>query len=212
MAGTFEYTRAKDDVDEICGNASEEVEVDVEVINESDDNVVILDEKEEEEEIRPKRQMIYKPLSAFGNPKWTQRITRDKTIPFEYKPVPNALNEKKSALFNDLKNHSPSQLFELYFDKKLLQHIRTETNRYAQQQNSSFNMSLSHLRRFIGILIVSGYHTLPSLRDYWSNQPSLGVQIVKQAMTSNQFAEIKRFIHFCNNDELDKNDKLAKVI
>lgn len=114
--------------------------------------------------------------------------------------------------YNKLKDRSPLQLFELFFDSEMFSFIADETNRYAQQKNESFHLSLVELRRFIGTLILSGYHTLPSIRDYWSSQPSLGAAIVKQALPRNKFQDIKRFLHFCNNNRLDKKDKLTKVI
>lgn len=192
MAGTFEYTKKQDDPNEIYDN-----DCDVDAV---------------EQKMPAKRRTVYKPLSAFGQPKWTRKTNKDKQFPFDDAPAPEGLDEKQSELFNDLKNHSPLDLFELFFDDELFTFIIGETNRYARQQNSSFVLELEELRRFIGILIVSGYHTLPSVQDYWSKKPSLGVPIIKQAMTRNQFQEIKGYIHFCNNDELDKNDKLAKVM
>lgn len=188
MAGTFEYAKKGDDPDHITSDGADE------------------------QVMQAKRRTIHKSLSAFGQPKWSRKTGRDKQHAFDKAPVPEGLAEKQSNLFNDLKNYSPLDLFELFFDDEMFSFILNETNRYAQQQNSSFAVTLSELRRFIGILIVSGYHTLPSVRDYWSKQPSLGVPIIRQAMSRNRFLEIKRFIHFCNNDELDKDDKLAKVI
>ncbi|KAG8234996.1 hypothetical protein J437_LFUL013876 [Ladona fulva] len=44
---------------------------------------------------------------------------------------------------------------------------------------------------FLGILIFSGYHTLPSERDYWSDQEDLGVPLVRDAMSRNTYLEIK---------------------
>lgn len=195
MAGIFEYRKKLDDPDEINGNE----------LSSNDTGA-------ETENVQAKRRTIHKPLSAFGQPKWTRKTDRNKQHTFDNAPVPGALNEKQSKLFTDLKQHSPLDLFELFFDDEMFMFILDETNRYSQQQNSSFVLEMSELRRFIGILIVSGYHTLPALGDYWSNKPSLGVSIIKQAMSRNRFQDIKRFIHFCNNDMLDKNDKLAKVI
>lgn len=168
-------------------------------------------ESEPSTSAQAKKQMVYKPLSAFGEPKWESRKGRDNKFPFDISPIPELLQEKQEVLQLDLVGKTPLELFELFFDPEMYAHIITETNRYAKQQNSSFELDWAHLRRFIGIMILSGYHTLSSLRDYWSSQPSLGIQIVKQTMSRNKFLEIKRFLHFCNNDVLDKSDKLTKV-
>lgn len=203
MAGTFEVITSNEDYGQLAIGADMTFEeVDVDVVHEAEED------NEPSTSTQAKKRMVYKPLSAFGNPKWSSRKGQ---FSFDIAPVPELLHEKQEKLFNDLKNHTPLQLFELFFDPEMYAHIINETNRYAQQLNSSFKLDWAHLRRFIGIMILSGYHTLPALRDYWSNQPSLGVTIVKQTMPRNKFVDIKRFIHFCDNNTLDKNDKLTKI-
>lgn len=111
-----------------------------------------------------------------------------------------------------LKDLSPIQLFSKFYDGEVLDHIITETNRFAAQNNAGFHLDVVILKRFLGILLISGYHTLPSIEDYWSSQLSMGIAIVKQAMSRATFMHVKRYIHFANNDELDGNDKMAKVL
>ncbi|XP_035216457.1 piggyBac transposable element-derived protein 3-like [Stegodyphus dumicola] len=62
-------------------------------------------------------------------------------------------------------------------------------------------------------LILSGYHTLPSERDYWAEADDLGVTIVKNAMTRNFYLELKRLLHFQDNKlhQYNKNDKSFKI-
>ncbi|KAJ8918208.1 hypothetical protein NQ315_014075 [Exocentrus adspersus] len=79
----------------------------------------------------------------------------------------------------DLKNYEPVELFELFFDKNIIEHILVETNTYATQKNDhSFNMTEEDLKSFIGILVFTGYHTLPRKRSYWSLDDNLKVEIV----------------------------------
>lgn len=153
----------------------------------------------------------YKPLSAFDTPKWTKRSNREGQFEYNIAPEPQPLNELQNDLVNNLKEKSAIELFKLFFDAEVLTMIIDETNRYAQQKNSNFLLHERDLKRFLGILVLSGYHTVPSVRDYWSNNPTLGVDIVKQCMSRNRFLDIKRYIHFSNNFNLDKDDKMAKV-
>lgn len=60
-------------------------------------------------------------------------------------------------------------------------------------------------------MILSGYHTLPQAKLYWSSDEDKGVPFVKNAMSRNRFLEIKQNIHLADNDHLDKEDKFAKV-
>lgn len=39
---------------------------------------------------------------------------------------------------NELKQMTPLQLFEMFFDEDIIEHIVTETNRYASQKNKTF--------------------------------------------------------------------------
>src|SRR5215469_13620864 len=66
------------------------------------------------------------------------------------------------------------------------------------------------LERFIGILLLSGYHRLPRQNMYWSKQEDLGVPIVASAMSRNRFESIKRYFHLANNQALGVGDKIAK--
>lgn len=62
-------------------------------------------------------------------------------------------------------------------------------------------------------MIFSGYHSLPSERDYWSESEDLGVQLVKDAISRNAYLEIKCNIHFQNNSKANENkhDKAFKL-
>ena len=65
----------------------------------------------------------------------------------------------------------------------LTQNILEQILLYARRDKNNINFDLrkAELLRFFGIIILSGYHKLPSERDYWSNQPDLGVPIVSEA-------------------------------
>lgn len=90
--------------------------------------------------------------------------------------------------------------------------IIESTNEYAGQKNvAGFATSITEMKTFFGILYLTGYNTLPTIRSYWSNQASLGCQIVKDAMSRDRFEQIKQNIHVCDNQNLDINDKFAKI-
>jgi len=72
-------------------------------------------------------------------------------------------------------------------------------------------VSTDEMRRFSGIMLLSGYHSLPQQHLYWSLDEDIAVPIVRNAMTKNKFMAIKQNLHLCNNETLAPNDKLAKV-
>ena len=54
-----------------------------------------------------------------------------------------------------------------------------------------------------------GIVSLPSYKCYWSQQ--LRYSPVADVMSRNRFQLLLENLHFVNNDEIDKNDKLAKI-
>lgn len=98
----------------------------------------------------------------------------------------------------------PSEIdyFETIFDHRILSHIVTETNRYAQQNKSKnwSDVTADEMKAFIGCLIVMGIHQLPALKHYWSSDPFLRVESVATVMTANRFKKIIENLH-CNDNE-----------
>uniref|UniRef100_H2ZUM7 PiggyBac transposable element-derived protein domain-containing protein n=1 Tax=Latimeria chalumnae TaxID=7897 RepID=H2ZUM7_LATCH len=108
----------------------------------------------------------------------------------------------KPCLFDEnyplLADKSPIELFE--------------SLRYANQKlNHSFSLSVSNLEVFLGIILLSGYHTLPQEALYWSQDEDVGLAFISKKMSRNRFQEINRFLHLADNAKLDKSDKLAKI-
>lgn len=59
---------------------------------------------------------------------------------------------------------------------------------------------------FLGFLFLSGYHTLPRERLYWSQRENLGIELVKKAMTRDRYLLLKSVLHVANN-EIPKEEK-----
>jgi hypothetical protein len=70
---------------------------------------------------------------------------------------------------------------------------------------------MDELKVFIGILLLSGYHSLPSERNFWSNQPDLKVSLVADAMSRDRYYQIKSFLHLADNHSLQQGNKVAKI-
>ena len=50
--------------------------------------------------------------------------------------------------------------------------------------------------------LVTGYHVLPSMRDYWSSDPDLSVPFIANVMPSKRFEKIRSLLHFNNNESM----------
>ena len=100
----------------------------------------------------------------------------------------------------NLENPSPLQVFsETVGLEGLLTLIKTESERYAEQNGRIFQTSIEELSAFLGINILMGIHKLPSMKDYWSVDDGLGNPLIQKAMTRSRFLDILQNLHFTNN-------------
>jgi len=65
----------------------------------------------------------------------------------------------------------PIEIFQLVIGP-IFQTIVQQTNLYSQQKHDNINTTIEEIKAFIGILIFMGYHSLLSIRLYWSNDPN----------------------------------------
>ena len=61
--------------------------------------------------------------------------------------------------------------------------LKTESERYAEQNGRMFQTMLEDLCVFLGINILMGIHKLSKMRDYWSIDEGLGNSLNKKTMT-----------------------------
>ncbi|XP_055911228.1 piggyBac transposable element-derived protein 3-like [Eupeodes corollae] len=81
-----------------------------------------------------------------------------------------------------------------------------------EKNNHEFQITVDDLKLCFGILLLTGYHSLPRERLYWSLDEDLHVPSVSKVMSKNRFVDIKKCLHFCDNDTASRStDKLFKV-
>ena len=59
------------------------------------------------------------------------------------------------------------------------------------------------------MILISGYHTLPGEKNYWSTKPLLSAPIFSQVMSHNRFQETKQYFHLADIENLTES-KTAK--
>ncbi|KAL1416974.1 hypothetical protein MTO96_027272 [Rhipicephalus appendiculatus] len=113
---------------------------------------------------------------------------------------------------SELVDEEPFDLFARLLNKEIIGLITDESNRYAQQQNDH-NVSIAEhdILQFVTILFLRGYHKLPRSDLYWSKAEDLSVPLVANTMSRAKFRLIKRYIHACDSQNLEKGDKMAKI-
>ena len=93
------------------------------------------------------------------------------------------------------------------------QRIRKETERYAQRRNNSgFSLSMAEVKCSVGILILRGYHILPTRKNYWEQQPDMVTKIVSINRRRNRFEEILQSFHVVNSNNLPEDTKIGRVL
>ena len=131
------------------------------------------------------------------------------------KDIPLVETEKLANEHPELVTKSPFQLWKEYITNDLLEKICGNILFYAKRDknNSKFDIAIGDLLRFLGIISLSGYHSLPSQQDFWSNQSYLGIPIVSETLSSKLFLQIKSMFHLVDNHTLDgNNDKWQKLL
>ena len=107
----------------------------------------------------------------------------------------------------------PYEIFNLFFGPEIIQHITEQTNLYAVRDKnaSNFHVTEEEIRKFLGLLLISGYHSLPSENDYWSTSEHLVAPVFATTMSRDRFRTIKRYLHLADNSNLAAS-KMAKVL
>lgn len=125
----------------------------------------------------------------------------------------DAVPKRVISFTNLFKNHTPRILFEKIFDVDIIDLTVENSVLYANQNNRhTFALDRDNLKRFLGILLLSGYVALPSERDYWSLDEDLGVPLVAKSMSCKRFLEVKKNLHITDNSLANgSNDKMFKL-
>jgi len=117
---------------------------------------------------------------------------------------PNVLVDIKSSMQN----------FNIYFSDYI--YIVDQSNLYSNQCGKNLNLSIIEFKAFLGILIIMGFHRLPSLRLYWSANENFYNHRISNIMTQKRFLNILRYLHLNDNSKMPKResstfDKLYKI-
>lgn len=70
-----------------------------------------------------------------------------------------------------------------------------------QKDKINFKLTVKELKIFFAINIAMTYIKYSQVRMYWSSLPGMRMNLIADSMPVNRFSEIKRFLHFTNNDD-----------
>ena len=138
--------------------------------------------------------------------KWTKKTDT-------FKPLKRNGSVDGYSKVRHLEGQSPFDIWSLLFTPDMVEHITNQTMLYASREKGDHNFYVTsdEIYKFLGIIIFSGYHHVPSERDFWSTQPDLQVPFISREMSRNRYLKIKQYLHLADNHNLEEGDKVAKV-
>lgn len=110
-----------------------------------------------------------------------------------------------SSQKQDILKKSKVELFELFFSSEIKDYIVEAT------KERGYPLTMRDLDVFIGIVVFSSYNERPEQVDYWSDDPLLKAQPVKDAMSRDKFQKIKSNLGYCLERDKDPKDKVWKL-
>ena len=104
-------------------------------------------------------------------------------------------------------------IFLLFSSDDIIDLIVEKRNLYATRgkKEHKFKTDRDEIKKFISLIIMSGYHSLPSENDYWSTSQDLIAPIFSSTMSRDRFRLIIRYLHIADNSNLTQS-KLAKIM
>jgi hypothetical protein len=105
------------------------------------------------------------------------------------------------------------EIYQLFFTHEMVTLLSEQTELYAVRDKNipNFRVDVDEIANFLGLLLISGYHRLPSEDDYWSTSDDMETPIFPKTMSRDRFRTIKRYMHLADNNCLVQS-KVAKVL
>ena len=111
----------------------------------------------------------------------------------------------------------PIDSFFKFISQDLIELITDQTNIYGKQRcvqkgedaTSWKEVDENQIHAFLGVLLIMGFHKLPRIRDYWSQDRNLYTPAVANIMTRNEFQRLFSNIHLADNSKMpSKNSSI----
>ena len=110
----------------------------------------------------------------------------------------------------------PVDYFISMFEKESIGLLTDQPNLYSVQKdpNKPVHICEMEMKRFIGVLIMTGVYSFPEQRFFWTNPTR--VESISSVMSRDRFLEIKKNLHAVDNSaqlhSIDPNyDRAYKI-
>ena len=102
---------------------------------------------------------------------------------------------------------SPLEAFLEFFDANLLTEICDQTNMRSIKEGKPAMITLNEIKVFLGINIIMNYHSVPTIKCYWSSHDDLKVPPISSAMTFDRFSTIMNYLQLCDCSKINSSQK-----
>ncbi|KAK3889949.1 hypothetical protein Pcinc_006101 [Petrolisthes cinctipes] len=176
--------------------------------DEEDDDVLDKDliPKEVSGEVEVHEEVEEEDAADVTDNQETQRWRRVERLSLQSHKVPSKTGENHCG-------KEPYEIFKVFFGREIIHHITEQINLYAvrDKNDSKFCVTEGEIRKFLGLLLISGHHSLPSENYYWSTSEDMPEPVFGKTMSRDRFRIIKRYLHLADNAYLAAL-KMAKVL
>lgn len=102
------------------------------------------------------------------------------------------------------------EIYSLFLIEEIIKHIK-ELYASRDKGNHSFTLTDTELRRFLGILIISGYHSLRSETITDQRLQTSVHRFLVILLSREKYRTIKRYLYLAHNQNLAKSE-VAKIL
>lgn len=178
--------------------------------------IILSDSESSETEINRAIQDLAErsPPSTWTDPKGNQRQL------IAFTEIPGAPLHVRRLMTNK----SPAEFYALLVTDDVLNEIVKNTNNFAiakilnsQEATKCARIrnwaptNLVEIKKFFGLVVFMGIVRLPKISDYWSKDEIMGQNLPRTVMSRNRFEILLQMLHFSEQDEENKADRLHRV-
>jgi len=77
--------------------------------------------------------------------------------------------------------------------------------------NAWKDTNVGEMYTFLATTILMSRNKKLDMKDYWSTDPLLSSPIFRQIMSRNRYLLLHQMLHFCNNENQEKGNRLFKL-
>jgi DNA excision repair protein ERCC-6 len=108
-------------------------------------------------------------------------------------PLAGKVTEPPNDFFTQMR--TPTEILELFLDDTVIQLIVMYSNSYAASQDVNLGLTSSEFKCFLGIILLSGYVSVPRRRMFWEQRTDARNVFVSAAMRRDHFETIFSNLH-----------------